>query len=229
MAKTHDDFVSRITELLKDGALKISASEIPNYLQAAIRDRYSADRPLHKINDKNGDGTYTYTLPTDWERGFSTIKSIEYPQGYQDPVYLTPEDWIIYLDTDDTEKLRFVSLTPTTGNIIRTVYTVRHTLSKSPAVNSIPDCDFDAVCNLTVSICCRALANYYSQTVDSALSADVVSYRTKREEYEAQAKVYEKLYLDHITTTGDKASVIGEWDIRTLEDKEFLFHQERVR
>lgn len=197
--KTHADFITKIGYTIQDDAGILSTTtEIPDFLAEAVG-IYSKDKPQEKVNETEGDGTYTYSLPTDWNSESSAIiSSIEYPiTGYQNPVLIDDNNWIIYKEASAT-KLRFLTISPQSSYSFRYTYSLPHSLVSDPVANTIPDNDFDAVCNLASSLCCRAMAAKYAQTEEPTIDADVIDYARKSDDYTALADKLEDKYNQHM-------------------------------
>jgi hypothetical protein len=191
----------------------VSVSEV-DFIQEAVK-IYSRHRPREVVKDITGDGTYNYSISTNltsWVEDFSIIKSIEYPAGQRNPVYLDEDDYAI-LRTESGLFIRFFVDTPSASDTIRVTYTALHILSDSQ--NTIPQIDEDAVCNLAASLCSGALASYYAQTSDPTIGADSVNYRTKSQEYSARAKEQKKIYMDHL---GLKDGDVAPASVRKVVD-----------
>lgn len=223
------DFQIKVDAVIKDDAGKLSTAEKESFIAEGVS-RYSKHRPQRKVYDIAGDGGYDYSLPSDWVRDFSMIFSVEYPAGSRPANILGDKDWEIYEDSTG-QKLRMLSATPNTGETIRITYTLLHAVNISSS--TIPAFDADAVANLAASLCCEALANYYVQTADSTINADVVNYRTKSQEYSSRAKRLMTLYYDHIGIDEDSphppAGATGNWDTDYQWGQDRIGHPKRLR
>lgn len=228
---TLTDYQSKINATVQDDAGHLTTTERDLFLQEAVR-RYSKDRPQVKTTDITGAGSFNITLPTDWLRDFSSVVSIWYPYKSTDqtPLYLERSAWII-VETPTAQVLRLLEDTPSTSETLRLTYTVPHTLSAT--ANTIPDADFDAVCDLGSAFYCRALAAKYAQTSDATIGADAVNYRTKSQEYSALAKALAAAYDSHIgKKEGDTtraASVTQEWDVDFSTGDDRIVHRRKLR
>ena len=94
-------------------------------------DLFSQKLPRKVLKDITGDGTQEYDLPSDegleWDNTFSLVLSIEYPTGNVPPIFLEQgysNDFVIYPETTTTFKLKFISVTPSTSETIRLIYTI---------------------------------------------------------------------------------------------------------
>lgn len=200
---------------IQDTAEKLQPDQIDELISEAVG-LYSADNPLHKIHVLTGDGvTVTFAVPSDWEDGFSWIEQIEHPVGRQEPEYLDDDDVIEYRDpTTSLPKIRFVTMTLANAATAAVEYVVRHTVTTS--TDTIPTADRPAVANLAASLCCQVLAVYYTQTSDSTIGADAVSYATKGDEYQKRAEMYRAAYNAQMGVTEDgvlPASAIQDLDV----------------
>lgn len=197
MPYTYAQFKDKVSEIVQDDAGILTVIERDNFIQEAVK-IYSRHRPLEVVKDIAGDGTFDYPVSTDlpaWVKGFSMIKSIEYPADQREPVYVDEGNYLIY-EKETGQFIRFLSDRPASTEKIRVSHTALHVLSE--VRNTIPAIDEDAVSNLAASLCSGALASYYAQTSDSTIGADAVNYRTKSQEYDARAKSQKKLYMDHL-------------------------------
>lgn len=151
---------------------------------------YSRDRPRERIQDLTGDGTTTlFALPTDWHETWSTIQSIELPQGTSPAQYLAREAYTLYRDTGDTLKLRFVSA-PASGDVARVRYTTVQT------AESLPTRDERAVATLAAAIGLQWIANQYAGQSDSAFGSDVAAHTERAGRYAARAREMRERYRD---------------------------------
>ncbi len=195
------------------------------HLKAAL-EKYSKDRPDVAHLDKAGDGGKYYeintTTFTEWVEGFSRIVSIEYPAATiasdERPRLLLPaHDWDDNYWEESARHLYLPNHAPLSSEEMRIVYTTPYAFSGSPEEVGIPTQDFYAVCALSASYCCGALAAKYGQTLDSTIGADAVRYGSKSGRYERRADKLLQKYNDHlgIPKSGVKAeSVVHEWDVR---------------
>jgi len=212
MAKyNYSQFITKISEIVRDDAEKLSLFEKENYLQEAVK-IYSRHRPRKVIEDITGDGNYDYSISqnlSEWIDGFSIIEAIEYPADSRTPNILTEEDYIVY-EKEDGKYLRFLNYTPSSDEKIRVTYTTLHQVTVSS--NTIPEVDQDALCNLAASLCSGALASIYASTSDPTIGADAVNYRSKSQEYQARAEKQKENYLNHLGMKDQEippSSVIG--------------------
>lgn len=148
-------------------------------LQEAARQalaQYSKDAASPIIADLVGDGaTYEYTLPTGFVDGFSRVLTLEYPAGQRPATLLDPAHLEVYR-TATTTKLRFVEITPASGETARVTFTGRHTLKDLDAATatSIPAYHEDAFVTLTASQAMFLLAAHYLHEQENTIAVDTV-------------------------------------------------------
>lgn len=220
------DFRDKTKLKTQDGAQVLSDTDVDSIVVATL-EQFSKDCPYIKVSDISGDGGYDYSLPTSWQDGFSSIKKVEYPAGEREPVYLEPEDWIIY-DNGISKKLRLLNHTPTASEMIRLTYTIAYLQT---TIDNIPAGYQDAFCNLAASICCEAIANYYTQASDSTVDIDSIDYLSKSGDWGSRAKRLRKLYEIFLSNReGLKAaSATGDWDNRPSWGDDHLLHSSKTR
>lgn len=236
MASNYPTLQPLVKRYVKDNAGKLTEpGDYDAFIGAVLNGRYSQDRPFVKAADYAGDGsTYALVLPAGtgtpavygWIDGFSTIVSIEYPTGNRPQTFLDQRDYVVDFISATVKKLILSDTTPATGKTLRLRYTTQRV-----AEADVLATDADDFCKLAAAACCRALAGYYAQTSDASLSADVVNYRTKSQEYTTLAKEYEKSYGEHMglteTVVGPSASV--NWDSRLQTGYDYIWHPRTLR
>jgi len=192
-----DQFQAQRDTALRDAVGKLPAGDRDTFLVQAILQRYSADRPREIATDVAGNGTSLLDLPSSgsdvFEESFSAIRSIEFPLGGVPPTLLLDEDFQLYR-TPSGLKIMLISETPASTDTLRVTWTARHKDDGS----TIPDPDFEAVCDYAAALCYEALAGIYAQTGDPTLAADAVNYRTKSQEYLGLANALRKRYYQHL-------------------------------
>jgi hypothetical protein len=231
MAYTYAEFRQKVSDIVRDDADKLTPEEKERHIQEAVR-IYSKHRPREVIKDITGDGTYDYSIATNltsWVKGFSVIKSIEYPADEREPSILDEEDWMVY-EKEAGQYIRFIEDTPSATEKIRVLHTALHILSDSQ--NTIPESDQDAVCNLAASLCSGALASAYAHASDSTIGADSVDHRSKSQEFSSRAKIQKQTYLDHLALKEGEippASAVVDLDIDYPDGTDRLTHPRRGR
>lgn len=94
--------------------------------------------------------------------------------------------------------------------------------------DTVPDSDFDAVCNLSAALAFEQLAALKVQSGDSTVGADAVDYRSKSSEYRAEATRHMKLYAQAIGVPGERpvaaGSATGNLDVDLSTGQDRLTH-----
>jgi hypothetical protein len=204
---TLDDALVRVYRTLRDTAGTLDKQllgdvEIEGYIGQATT-RYSLDRPREMVEDKSADGTYFLALPTAFEEGFSVLRAIETPPGEEPPVYLDERYVSLYRSPVVGPPVSSVLLIhfdaaflPPASQVVRLSYTARRSFGVTAAATTVLDRDLEAVCDLTVSICCDAISQKYARTHEPILSADAVAPRDKADVWASRAKRYEARYRE---------------------------------
>jgi hypothetical protein len=187
---TSDELQTKIISKVKDDSSKLTPDDYANAGAEALK-RYSKHRPRLVVADLPGTGSHDLALPSDWSEGISSIASVEYPVGNVPESLLDNRDWKLYR-SPAALNLRLMQTPITAAETVRILYSVMHTEA------TVPDADEEAIANLAASFCLRQLAAVYGQTGDSTLSADVVNYRSKADEFRRLADSFEKLYREHL-------------------------------
>jgi hypothetical protein len=169
--------------------------DFTNAIDAALA-TYSKHLPKKVATDLAGDGTHDLELPADWVDEFSVIKSVEYPVDEVPAILIDKSDWMFYIATDG-RVLRLLSDTPETGESVRITYTVPRLETDVRVI------DEDAVASLAAANCCDVLANIFTQSGDSTISADSVDHRSKGDEFARRAKALRQRYFDHMGIKAD--------------------------
>jgi hypothetical protein len=202
MSKALDQFQAQRDVVLRDAVGKLPPGDRDALLQQAILQRYSKDRPRELVSDQNGNGTQLIAMPSTapdvFEDGFSIIHTVEFPVGMVPPNYILEEDWQIYRGPSGLQ-IMLLGATPAASDNVRVAWTARHKSDGS----TVPDVDFEAVCDWAAALCYDALAGIYAQTGDSTNQMDSVNYRTKSQEYMGLAKEAAKRYFNHIGIAAD--------------------------
>jgi hypothetical protein len=203
------DFTAAMPSIVQDGASRLG--ELDGYAISAILNRYSKDAPLEIVSDIPGNGTNLLPLPVDpaeiaiFDPLFSTIRTIEFPIEQMPPQYVLDSDLSLYR----TPAGYFIALnfdTPGPGDLLRVTWTAAHAATGA----TVPGKDFYAVVDYAASLALESLAASYAQTGDPSLSADVVNYRSKAQEYLGLAKAIRKRYYTHMGVEESTAAGGGE-------------------
>ena len=187
---------------------------------------YSRLFPLVKVVENTGDGTYDYSLPSDWNDESSIIVSIEYPTGEQIPSYLYDDQFMIYTDlqgdpSTEVKVLRLLTIKPSSGETFRVSYTTTHTIT------TLPSKHIDAVNNLAASLACEMLASYYGHTSDSLINADSVKYDRKAKDFSDRAMRFYNLYKEQLGMGAKDivpaAAIDVDWDFGLSDQIQGLY------
>ena len=138
--------------------------------------QYSKDAPAPIIADLAGDGsTFEYALPTGFVDGLSRVLTLEYPAGQRPAALLDPAHLEVYR-TATTTKLRFVEITPASGETARVTFAGRHTLKDldDATETSIPAYHEDAFVTLTAAQAMFILAAHYLHEQENTIAVDTV-------------------------------------------------------
>ena len=174
----------------------------------------------------------TYTATYLWSAGTTTTSVAQTAHGFAVGAF-------VYQNAAGT----WVSAgTGATANLLAT-----HKVTSSADVNnfvatilavSVPEIDFFALCNRAACLICEAIAERFSRTSDSTITADSVNHTTRAEQFRAQAKRFCALYSDHIgAITGEGLQgVLGFADFIDLDTsplwptgRDFLTHGRYTR
>jgi len=175
---------------------------------AVYYSRFSPDVALYDIT---GDGSaFDFAVPTDWSDTFSSMLSVEYPQGSRVPEMLGDTDVTIYLD-DTGQVIRFLYTTPALGDVARVAYTRPRVIGTAAADTTVPDSDKEAIGHLATHFAAVRLAAEMAKIVPSALRDDPLSLRASVAEYERMARRHWELFADHmgIPAEGSKVTAVS--------------------
>jgi len=209
---TKADVRTQVVGNLGDPA-KLTEQDIDQHIDEAVL-AYSQLSPNVKAYDYTGDGsTYDFTFPSDFVDGFSSLLSIEAPQGEQFPVYLTQTDWIFYRSTTAL-KLRLLSI-PATSVVVRITYTANHIVdSDDSSLSTVPSTDIHAIVYLATS---RAALELAGEAVRQAKggNSDIPFLPGPATDYRFLAQDYLRLYNEFMDVPLD-GSKPGLWTSGSL-------------
>lgn len=186
----YDRYVRRVESWVQETAM---GEEQQNLSYRAYMD--SLDAAVVKFNQKHprrlqdtvalSAGVFEYDLPADWDEDFSVVEEFEFPvnDATQSKCYLDAGD---YLVDEVRGKWRFTCNTPGAGESARLTYRARHQVTHT--LDTLPAAHFEALCQYAAAQALLKLANKAVQTSARPIGADLVEYRTKQQEYLAQAK-----------------------------------------
>ncbi len=234
MSKLLADYEAKVVKCVSDDAEQLGSTSPDRYdkfIDEAIAG-YSRSKPRTLVKDWTGADTYDYAMPSTFIEGFSRVVTVENDIGDQQPSIVDDREWTVYRSATGTLVLRLLDRTPGASETVRMTYTGVHTVDAS--TGSIPDIDFDAVCNLACAGACRAMSARYSEKLDSSISADSINFRSLAKEWADLAKAYQAAYREHLTDPemGRPACMTLNLDARAISSgtgRDFLFHERRNR
>jgi len=186
----YDPWVQRVLGWIAESKVseaqrQLSYVDVMQALQAAIS-RYELDQPRRILETVSlSAGQFEYDVPSGWVEGRSRIQALEYPvqDTSQTRTYLDPSEWAV---DGSRAKWRFTCQVPSAGETARLLYSGRHTLSHTE--DTLPAQHFEAVSMYAAGEALLTLANLATQSTGPGYSADAISYRTKQQEYQSQAR-----------------------------------------
>jgi len=234
-SQTFEEFQQAVADRIQDHAHKLSQEARDACIREAITGRYSAARPVKLIVDIAGDGV-TYDWPINnanfpgWVMNYSIVEKVEYPKGQQEPVYLWPDDWMLYDNGDNSLSFRMTGsavtggAVPESGETMRITYTTPHAEDGS----DVPAQDFYGVANLAASLASTRLAAIYMQLGDSQFGGDAIEYKDRSARYRALAadlfKAFEAIFGLDQEQTQPAASHHAEWRVDNEAGGKRLIH-----
>lgn len=245
MAASLADFVTLLNERVDDAGSRLTAAQRNSFVTEAVRE-YSRHRPRRRMHRAQGDGTFDYALPTDWDRERSVIEEMEFPipntagapVEQQVREFLTEEDFeIVETTTTGTLRLRFVTATPTTADWFRFRYTVPHTVTDGPPASStVAVQDDEIVAWYAAGLAHLALAGEYANTTDATRGSDFADFRSKADEHRSLAKdCFDRYRVALGLPRGDAerqlraSSYVQDLDVRDQFARDRLTHPNRWR
>jgi len=232
VAKYLSDYIEAIRSRLQEveKSEEISTVDITDSIELAVR-HHSKYKPLEKVEDIDGADEYDVILPDSWEKDFSVVLEVEYPQGNRTPAYIEPKDMLLYQGTSGNPVLRLLNVTPAVEKTLRLTFT--HTHSVAVAATTVEDADFWAVASLASAMAARVLAARYTRVWGPTLDVDVMNFRDKAGEYLALARECEEVWRLHLGLPAEGAAVpafhYGDWDTRYSWDRSLLVHKPGYR
>lgn len=179
------------TGRLQDAAARlgvVAGGPLDECITNAVEE-YSKLRPLNGVVKLTGAGSTDFLVSsnlTGFVDQFSTVLEVVCPYNAslvrQDP--LPADAW--FLERLDTGLYLRLLYTVSASQYVLVRYTKPHTVDASSS--TIPSTDDEAVADLATSYACLALADYYSQSTDASLSADVDDRRGKADLYRSNAE-----------------------------------------
>jgi hypothetical protein len=214
------------------GEIPLSEADKILAISQAVKE-HSKHKPLIVVEDIDGDGGFDYAVSglESWNDGFSVIKQVEYPvdDDDQSPDILADDEWTIY-QKPAGDYLRFLEDTPDATEDMRITYTAPHTCTD--AACSIKNIDTEAVQALAAAYFCNMLSAYYAQAGEPTIQADSVDHKSRSSEYAGKARMYRKMYLDHLGVKEGQtiaASVTMDQDLNGSWGSDKLTHKGKYR
>lgn len=166
----------RVEELLPQ--LTEENVSVANYVASAIAvfSRYYPKETVEQITVTGS--TYTLSLPSGWEQGFSRIISIEWPLDKNPPEYIPPEAYAIYRSASG----EVIKLARPVDSDVLVTYTKTWTESDLSAY------DAESVALLACALVCDQLVAKYAGSVDDVIQTAAGLWRTKSAEYASAKK-----------------------------------------
>jgi len=185
------DYTSRIRDTIGDNPSAstdrmISADATYEFMTKRAAAEFSKLWPYRRTADITAvNSQYDYPLASycpGWAADWSWIKELEFPQGEQDPSRYRKDNFIIYNNTH----IRFLTGTPGSTDTIRIIYYTPHTISAS--ADTIPEEHEESVAMYAAGLCNMLLAQKFAKASNPSLNTDVISYRTKSDQYKSLAE-----------------------------------------
>jgi hypothetical protein len=202
MADTYylGDLITFLELGLKDNANWFTYQDKENFIKSALRS-VGRDLPQVVVFDIAGTGTDDYALPASYVKGFSSIRSVEYPAGETPPRYIfVGDDYIIYEDPDKVAgqqmRIRFMVASPTASETIRVNCTSPHTVTAT--TSTLDAASFDATVFKATEYACNAAVAKIMQAVDPSIAADSVRYMVYANDLRQLAKTWESRYKEAV-------------------------------
>jgi len=239
-----DTFQQTVNVLIKasDNDEDLTSADVNNRIKDALQ-QYGVDFPDLVTEDVNGDGGIYYNLGslTSWSEGFSSVARVEYPAAAvasdEAPTILEDEDF----DTDywdgATHYIRFINVTPASGEAFRIRYTAPYTFASTPETVDVPGEDFFAICRKAACLACKAIAAKYSRLGDSPLGADSGAHTSKAQEFQNRGDDYCAQYRADMglppadSTGGQQKAASAYTNMDTAPEwpagRNYIFHRNR--
>jgi len=204
-------------------------SDYEEHIKDAVKE-YSRRKPYIEAVKLEGTGN-TYFNITDslnnWENDFSWIFKIEYPLSQVPPQYLNDNAYEVTRMDDGDIWCRFREyIVPNDSEEFTVRFAKRNTIDDSGT--TVPESDKNAVCCLAAAKCLRSIADYYLNTNDPTVDADVVSYRTRGDEASSRADKLEAEYNRQIRQRFTGKVIEQDMDAFWNYGESFMFHDRDI-
>ena len=243
MAETYvfQDYVTRTTSLIGDGANKLTITEggdVDNLIRQAVN-IYSEHKPHYVKQVILSDGTDSYNINSTfgvlWSHSVSRIEKIEYPTEGIPPNYLEQGiDWYIYdsgAATDGSSLYLKFLYTPASGENFIVEFRIEMSLTREGGQNFFHNSvDFTCITYKAAELCFLSLAAKFAQTFDATISADSVQYSNLTRKYQELAKEMRQQYNKLVFGSEDAESQVKpamldvDLDLPASDRRGFLFH-----
>jgi len=223
------DFNAKVAITVKDSAGIFTSADRDDFIEQAVR-AYSRDKPRHQDALITGDGTaQEFATPSGWVDRFSVPILLEHPVGEVPARILDLQDNLEVVQVSNVQKIQLTTITLAAAETARIKYSTPHTVDG--AGSSVPDSDFDSVCDLAASFLARGLAAFYAEETNSTIAADVVAGASRADTFARLASDLFEAYKEHIAqgevVTG--VLVYQDQDIRDRWGRDFITHRSRWR
>ena len=235
-----NDGFSRV-QSIEYPAATIASDEHPVYLEAEdwTEDYYDASSNRYLFLPNHAPPAtetmrVTYNGLYTWSASTITIAVAKTSHGFSVDDY-------VYQDKDGN----WVDANDVAGQLLAThkvtVVTDSDNFTIAELSVGVPDVDFFAICHKAACLACQALAERFSRTTDSTISADAVNHTSRSQEFANRAKDYCQMYANHLgigsalskpkggssadATMAKPASAFIDWDVEPAypAGRRFLF------
>lgn len=184
-------------------AYAVTADHAPTYLQPEDwdTDYQAANVRYLRFPNHSPASTETvrvqYTRPFVWTASTTTTSVNLAAHGFSVNDYLTL-DGATWTKTPDAR----------TGTHIVTAVADASNFTAALLQTDLPPADFFAVAYLAAGYCCQAIADKYSRTNDSTITADSVNHTSRAQEFRNRAKELIGLYEKHMGLAKDSQTAL---------------------
>lgn len=231
MAFDRDGIRTSVLSKLKNDSRFLTDDDVTNQIDDALI-QLNRDRPDTLKVDITGDGTQDYALPATFKRGFSILRTVEFPAGEKIPrIIRENDDWDFYEDPSKTptQRLRFFSVTPTASDTIRIEIETPWLIEA--ADTTLDQNSFIAMVYKTLEFSFRALAAKMADSTDNSIDANTVDRGALGSNFLFLAERYKTDYK-RVTGLDQKvraAQGFGDPDVIFSHGEDFFWHPARTR
>jgi len=221
---TIDELLRQVMQMVRDQAGKLQASpgdfsDQPDAYTDAVNGGlalYSQVRPRTRSVAVPTNSNYrvdTADLQFFDESFAAQTMRIEFPIiQWGEPQWLDRDEWILYHDDNDVLSIRFTTLIPPIGTLVRVHYNYPHVLPDGPDC-TFPDSDSPAVVYLSAAQALQYLANEFAQASEHTVAtADIALFVNKSGIYSSRAAELRKLGFGYLRA----ARIRAGQDVRTV-------------